>query len=96
MFTRRLAAGFAVLTLTGLAAAPALADRKGADACAGKLSGDGRMIYDQSVDRIAAGADVEDVVTEVTKSLAYGGKIGRLSARSNAEAAGACLVKIGP
>ncbi|MCS0496640.1 hypothetical protein NVS89_16180 [Ancylobacter sp. MQZ15Z-1] len=77
------------------AAAPAHADKASADACAASLSADGKAIYAAAIGQVSSGADVRETVTSTTKSLAMSGQISRGSARSNAEAAGACLAQAG-
>jgi hypothetical protein len=83
-----------LVSILGLAAVnttPAAADKAGATACASKLPQDARAIYDASAPSAAGASDLKQVVTEQTRSLAMSGKIARGSARSSAEAAGACL-----
>lgn len=90
--TRAVAAAFFGALLL---AAPAHADKAAADACAAALSPDGQAIYAAAVGPVTGGANVRSTVTDTTKSLAMSGKISRGDARSNAEAAGACLEQAG-
>jgi len=84
---------FAGLTATALTmlAAPALADRKAADACAAKLSADAKLVYAAAIGSVAPGANMQDMVRSKTRSLVMGGQLSRGNARPAAEAAGACL-----
>ena len=82
----------AAFLAAGAFAAPALADKAAGDACAAQLDADGKTIYAASLPSVAAGGDVRSVVTDTTKSLVMGGKVGRANARPAAEAAGKCLV----
>ncbi|MDR6950756.1 hypothetical protein J2X65_000099 [Ancylobacter sp. 3268] len=92
---RRGAAASLCLGALVLVAAPALADKAAADACAAGLNADGKAIYAASFASISSGGDVRGVVTDKTRSLAMGGKIDRGAARTNAEAAGKCLALAG-
>ncbi|QIB32306.1 hypothetical protein [Ancylobacter pratisalsi] len=89
---------FAAAAFVGalMLAAPAYADKAAGDACAGALSPDGQMIYAAAVGAVSGGAEVRGTVTDAAKSLVMSGKIARGDARSNAEAAGACLAKARP
>lgn len=84
-----LRAGFAILSL--LAVSPAFADAKQAQSCAGALAPEPKTIYEASAADVKAGGDVKSVLESKTRSLVMGGKVARSSARSSAEAAGACL-----
>lgn len=74
-----------------LAAVPAHADKAAGDACAAGLTADGKAIY--AAVGTAVG-DLRSVVTDTTRSLVMSGKIDRGNARTNAEAAGACLQQL--
>jgi hypothetical protein len=77
----------AVGGLTGVAHA----DPAKGDACAGNLSPDGKAIYAAAIAANPTLKNLRDVVTEQTRSLAFGGKISRDTARANAVAAGECV-----
>ena len=68
-----------------------LADQKSADACAAKLPKDSAAIYSNTLAQIAPGANVRDVVVNVTRGMVMAGRLSRTSARPAAEAAGTCL-----
>ena len=72
-------------------AAPSLASKASADACAAKLSPDAKQIYAASIGSVAPGIDMKEVVRSKTRALVIGGKLSRDAARPAAEAAGACL-----
>ena len=65
-------------------------DRAG-DACAAKLTPDGKAIYTATVAAKPTMETVRAVVEKEARSLVMGGKIARGSARDNAVAAGECV-----
>jgi hypothetical protein len=69
----------------------AYADTTKGDACATNLSPDGKAIYAAAVAASPTLQTLRDVVTEQTRSLAFGGQISRDTARANAIAAGECM-----
>lgn len=75
-------------------ATAALADTQAADQCAAGLSADSKVIYDDVAPGVTADTDLRSLVTERTKALVMDGKIKMGDARSSAEAAGECLVKL--
>jgi hypothetical protein len=79
-----------VLALLG-GAGLAHADPAMGDACATNLSPDGKAIYAAVVTANPTLKTLRDVVTEQTRSLAFGGQINRDTARANAIAAGECV-----
>ncbi|HVT56567.1 MAG TPA: hypothetical protein VHD34_11055 [Xanthobacteraceae bacterium] len=81
----------ATIAALSLMAAPSFASRASADACAAKLSPEGKQIYAASIGSVGSGANMKDVVRSKTRALVIGGKISRGAARPAAEAAGACL-----
>lgn len=81
--------GFVIASF--LFVSPALADAKQAQSCAGALAPESKTIYEASVADVKAGSDIKSVLESTTRSLVMGGKVARSSARSSAEAAGACL-----
>lgn len=80
----------ASLMVLGLASA-AEANGPAADACAAKLTPDGKAIYAATVAARPTKDNLRSVVEHQTRSLARGGKIGRGDARDNAMAAGECV-----
>ncbi len=86
----RFAMATLVLAVMGLAAA-ARADGPAGDACAAKLTPDGKAIYTAAVAAKPTMETVKVVIEKEARSLAMGGKIGRASARDNAMAAGECV-----
>jgi hypothetical protein len=81
----------AVAIATPMFAAPALASRSAADACAAKLPADAKLIYAAAIGSVAPGIDLRDMVRSKTRALVMGGKLSRGQALPAAEAAGACL-----
>jgi hypothetical protein len=79
-----------VLALLG-ATGEAYADPAKGDACATNLSPDGKAIYAAAVAANPTLKTLRDIVTEQTRSLAFGGQISRDTARANAIAAGECM-----
>jgi hypothetical protein len=69
----------------------AYADPAKGDTCASNLSPDGKAIYAAAVAATPTLKTLRDVVTEQTRSLAFGGQISRDTARANAIAAGECM-----
>jgi hypothetical protein len=67
------------------------ADPAKGDVCATNLSPDGKAIYAAVVATNPTLKTLRDVVTEQTRSLAFGGQISRDTARANAIAAGECM-----
>jgi hypothetical protein len=74
-----------------LLAAPAVANRSAADACAAKLPADAKLIYGAAIGSVAPGIDLREMVRSKTRALVIGGKLSRGQARPAAEAAGVCL-----
>jgi hypothetical protein len=79
-----------VLAFAG-SAGGAYADPGMGDTCASNLSPDGKAIYAAALAANPTLQTLRDVVTEQTRSLAFGGQISRDTARANAIAAGECL-----
>jgi hypothetical protein len=75
------AAGFAVT---------AQANGPEGEACAAKLTPDGKAIYTATMAAKPTTETVREVLEKEARSLAMGGKIARGSARDNAVAAGEC------
>ena len=84
--------GIATLALAAIGAAVvARADGAAGDACAAKLTPDGKAIYAATVTAKPTMETLRDVVEKEARSLAMGGKIARASARDNATSAGECV-----
>ena len=79
-----------VFAVMGVAAA-ARADGPAGDACAAKLTPDGKAIYTAAMAAKPTTATVREVIEKEARSLAMGDKIARASARDNAMAAGECV-----
>ena len=73
---------------------PALADRKAADGCAASLPAGSKEIYAQAVDKIKPGADNKAIVKAIAENMVSTGQLSMLSAKTTAQAAGACLKKL--
>jgi uncharacterized protein YcfJ len=80
----------ALLAAMGLASA-AWANGPAADACAAKLTPDGKTIYAAIMAAKPTKDNLRSVAEHQTRSLAMGGKISRGNARDNATAAGECI-----
>lgn len=82
-----------IVTAAVLALLPATAwaDAAAGNACAGKLTPDGKQIYAASMAAKPATDTVKDVIEKETRGLAMGGKIARGQARDNAVAAMECV-----
>lgn len=80
--------------LSLVAIAPARADQAAANACAAALPAEAKLIYDKALPGATAGGALKDVIRSAAMSLVKGGELSRSSARSEAEAAGACLKKL--
>lgn len=84
--------GMATLVLAVMGgAAAARADGPAGDACAAKLTPDGKAIYTAAMAAKPTTATVREVIEKEARSLAMDGKIARASARDNAMAAGECV-----
>ena len=81
----------ACVVFSVIGATAAFADTKKAQSCAADLSADSKLIYDQSAQDVAGGADVKSTLESKTRALVMGGKVARSNARPSAEAAGNCL-----
>jgi hypothetical protein len=79
-----------VLAATGFAVT-AQASGPAGDACAAKLTADGKAVYAAAVAAKPTMDTVRAVIEKEARSLAMGGKIARGSARENATAAGECV-----
>ena len=78
------------LALTGFAAT-AQASGPAGDACAAKLTPDGKAIFTAAMAAKPTMETVRTVMEKEAGSLAMGGKIARGTARDNATAAGECV-----
>lgn len=85
---------FARTTVVGMAlgcAGIAEAAPPAGDACAAKLTPDGKAIYSATIAAQPTAESLRDTVEKEARSLAMSGKIARGSARDNAVAAGECV-----
>jgi hypothetical protein len=82
---------FAATAVLALPAVPSFANRAAADACAGRLSSDAKLIYAATIGSVAPGANLPDTVRAKARELVMAGKIKRDQAKPAAQAAGACL-----
>jgi uncharacterized protein YcfJ len=84
--------GMAMLALAAMGVAVAArADGPAGDACAAKLTPDGKAVYAAVVAAKPTTETLREVIEKEARSLAMGGKIARASARENATAAGECV-----
>lgn len=83
--------GMTVLVLAAGFAATAQANGPAGDACAAKLTPDGKAIYTAAVAAKPTMETVRAVIEKEARSLAMGGKIARGTARDNATSAGECV-----
>jgi hypothetical protein len=90
MGERIMALRLAILVLI-LAPCCASADTAAATSCADVLSGDAKAIYAAAAPGIKTADDPRAFVKSKVVELVESGRIGRFSARSNAQAAGDCL-----
>lgn len=81
----------AALFLPIMFATSAQADGAAGDACAAKLTADGKAIYTATMAAKPTMQTQRDVLEKETRSLAMGNKIARGSARDNAVAAEGCV-----
>jgi hypothetical protein len=73
---------------------PAWADRPAADRCAGALPAASKTLYDGALPAVARGTAVADALRAVARPLVMNGSMTRDTARTAAEAAGACLAQV--
>jgi len=78
----------------GALCAPAWADAAAADKCAAGLDPEAKAIYAAAAPKFAATADPRALVADTTKGLVRSGAVAMGSARSAAQAAGACLMQL--
>ena len=83
-----------IITVMGLGATPAYADRGAADACAAGLSANSKAIYAAAVDKVHPGADNKAIVKGIVENMVSSGQLGMLNAKSTAQAAAVCLKKL--
>lgn len=70
---------------------PTLADQASAQACAGQLSKDGRLLYDRTAPSITPASDIREALRSTARPLVMNGSLSRDAALAAAEAAGECL-----
>ncbi len=84
-----------LVALPGLAiSGAAFAGKPEADACAAKLEGEAKLIYEATSPLVQPGTDLKAVVTEAVTNLVMGGNIAKDTAETNAKKAGPCLQKL--
>jgi hypothetical protein len=84
---------FALFAATLGLAAPALArDEKAAAACAGKLTPEGRAMFDSVAKDVKPDTDLRSLIREKAIPMVMFGSLSRESAQANGPAAGACAV----
>ena len=69
----------------------ARADAAAGDACAAKLTADGKLVYGAVVAANPTLQNLRETVEEQARSLVFAGKIERAEGRDNAVAAGECV-----
>jgi hypothetical protein len=67
------------------------ADTAAANSCAAKLPKDAKTIFDTTLPKVTPGADLRELLTTNTRSLAISGAVARSTARDSATAAAQCL-----
>jgi hypothetical protein len=67
------------------------ADTAAANSCAANLPKDAKTIFDTTLPKVTPGADLRDLLTSSTRSLAISGAVARSTARDSANAAAQCL-----
>jgi hypothetical protein len=81
----------ASLATIGLATTAAYADRPAADACAAKLTSEGKTIYTATMEGKPTKDTLRSVMEDKTRGLVMDGKVSRDKARDNAKAAAECV-----
>ncbi len=79
------------LTTAMMGFGPAWADRPAADRCASALPAASKTLYDGALPAVMRGTAVADALRSVARPLVMNGSMTRDTARTAAEAAGACL-----
>jgi hypothetical protein len=69
----------------------ARADAAAGDACAAKLTADGKLVYAAVVAANATLQNLRETVEHQARELVFAGKIARAEGRDNAVAAGECV-----
>ena len=69
----------------------ARADAAAGDACAAKLTADGKLVYAAVVAANATLQNLRETVEHQARELVFAGKIARAEGRDNAGAAGECV-----
>ncbi len=77
-----------------LVSGSAIAGKPEADACAADLQGDARTIYDATAKDVVAGVDLRAIVRKSVTDLVIQGSVAQSTARTNAQAAGKCLLEL--
>ncbi|WPB84817.1 hypothetical protein [Sediminicoccus rosea] len=79
-----------------LAAAPAWADRAGAERCAAGLQPLGQQLFTRALPGVLGGASIPDALRNAAVSMVMSGAVSRDAARQAAESAGPCLAMARP
>src|SRR5215471_18984406 len=87
----RIGCGLVLLLAVALPLQNGHATSAAANECAAKLPKDAKAIFDATLPKVVPGANLRDLVTTNTRSLAIAGTIDRGTARQSAAAAGQCL-----
>lgn len=80
-----------LVAMAAACAASAQAAGPAGDACAAKLTPDGKAIYAATVAAKPTTETLRSTIEKEARSLVMGGKVSRGQARENAEAAGECV-----
>ena len=81
----------AMVAVAAMGCAAARASGPAGDACAAKLTADGKAIYTATLAAKPTTATLRATLEKEARSLVMGGKVARGSARENATAAGECV-----
>jgi chemotaxis response regulator CheB len=81
----------ALLLILALVATPALArDQKAANACAAKLTPEGKAMFEATAPEVKADSDLRELMRSKVIPLVMFGSLTREAAEANGPAAGAC------
>lgn len=83
-----------IACFTAMSGLTAAAGPVEARACAAGLSAQGRLIYEAAAPEVKPGERPAAVIRAKTRALVMSGKVPREGAQAEAEAAGACLLKL--
>ncbi len=83
-----------IAVLAIIAPVAAIAGEQEAQECAAALSPEAKQIYDAVAPKVEADSDLRSLMRREVRPMVENGDLTRQQARSNAPAAGACLVKL--